>query len=252
MPTMDGLRIVSDGGNPYLLRLVLSVLLVFVGLGVLGHLAARRGWVATADLAFPPLPPDTGYIPPMAIIEDAVAISAFVSSSVDDVVEDAAKLMCLAGTVRFAATHGGRLGGGMLAASMSVLAMYQPCDWASDHLGDLTQAFLRPFLQWMGWPRRGGPWPMAGPPSGLLLDLADDVVEDAFKLACVWSHVRMGQVLTDSWAVPLLGSSGAIARATGHVVRLGVPAAKYNMCNEYGEFLGKWVHHHVSSLTGEV
>lgn len=243
---------VGGGGSPWLQKVVLVVLASFVSLGLLGQLAARRRWIPTADLTFPPLPPDSGYVPPMAIVEDAMAISSFVTSSVDDVVEDAAKLMCLVTTARF--LHG-RFGGGstgVLAGSLGAGAMYQPCDVLGDLLGDVAQAALQPVLETFGWPERAPPRPAGNRAPGHLLDLADDVVEDAFKLVCVWSHVRMGQVLTDSWAVPLVGDTGLAGAIAGQVVRVGVPAAKYNMCNEYGEFLGKWVHHHISSLTGEI
>ncbi|EDQ88141.1 uncharacterized protein MONBRDRAFT_26735 [Monosiga brevicollis MX1] len=40
------------------------------------------------------------------------------------------------------------------------------------------------------------------------------------------------------WSVQLLGS----------LVALGVPAAKYNMCNLYGDFLGDWTQYHLQAL----
>ena len=34
----------------------------------------------------------------------------------------------------------------------------------------------------------------------------------------------------------------------GRLIALGVPAAKYNLCNLYGDYLGDWTQYHLQAL----
>ena len=79
----------------------------------------------------------------------------------------------------------------------------------------------------------------------LLSRVADDAMEDSFKLVCLWSHVMVGEMLGDSF---FLTTFGMQSNSLSWLIRLGVPAAKYNLCNVYGDYLGGWVHYHLGHM----
>ena len=41
---------------------------------------------------------------------------------------------------------------------------------------------------------------------------------------------------------------GGYAPLFGSLIALGVPAAKYNLCNSYGDYLGDWTQYHIEAL----
>jgi hypothetical protein len=41
---------------------------------------------------------------------------------------------------------------------------------------------------------------------------------------------------------------GGYAPLFGSLIALGVPAAKYNLCNSYGDYVGDWTQYHVEAL----
>ena len=104
-------------------------------------------------------------------------------------------------------------------------------------------------------------------PVNPLARLADDAVEDSFKVLCLWSHAAIGELLrrnlhldprlqvrpgrhtppctaglTCCWLASVAG------QLLGRLVSLGVPAAKYNACNLYGDYLGDWTQYHLHAL----
>ena len=89
---------------------------------------------------------------------------------------------------------------------------------------------------------------------GAVVGMIDDVVEDAFKSVCVFSHYTMGALLGGtmrrvlaSWLAGVDGSSiGARCAPTAGplastLVIVGTPAGRYYKCDEYGDRLGDLV-----------
>lgn len=225
------------------LSLLILALLSAIHLLVLHHTPERRRL-----LPFPPLPPDSAPLPPLPLVEDLHALRAFFAVALDDVVEDAVKVVCVAtaygggwalagGTRHFALA---RLGG-----VAAVLAVYTTCDDVSDMAGDVVGAGVA----WVG-ERLGHEPPPAEPelpPSAFFVArVANEAAEDSFKALCVWAHAAVGDLLLRraSW----LSAFGQHAVIMGRLLALGVPAARYTQCNAYSDYVGDWAQFHVGAL----
>jgi hypothetical protein len=89
-------------------------------------------------------------------------------------------------------------------------------------------------------------------PTSTVVDMIDDVIEDAFKSACVASHYTMGALLGGTmrrviagWVVNIHGSGARYTVAAGNaasaLVIVGTPAGRYSKCDKFGDRLGDLV-----------
>lgn len=67
---------------------------------------------------------------------------------------------------------------------------------------------------------------------------ADDLTEDSFKLICLGAHHAVGNMISRQISRSPLVS----------ILAVGVPMAKYNDCNLYGDWLGDQTNHIVGQL----
>lgn len=81
--------------------------------------------------------------------------------------------------------------------------------------------------------------------TSLLSRVADDAMEDSFKLICLWSHWTIGGFLGDQLVVNTFGMQSNLLK---WMLRLGIPATKYNLCNAYSDYLGEWVRYHIGYM----
>ena len=83
------------------------------------------------------------------------------------------------------------------------------------------------------------------------INVVDDLVEDTFKAACVYTHLKVGAVVGAVFLPPLpqvargsmvLDGARGAARL---VITLGPSAEHYSACDRYGDWLGdhmqRWV-----------
>lgn len=200
-------------------------------------------------------PEETGLVPPLPVVEDIAALSAFVRESLDDVVEDAAKLTCVilvyslsGASALFSSAPSAPFSTSLSPAlrtvgrAASVVLAYVPCDYGADILGDEIQRDVNAVLSAVGLSPEGAPLKSdpasqaALPQHSLPLRVLDDLTEDGFKLVCLAMHGHVGALLSNN-----LARSVAVLRHVRFLVYLGVPAARYTACNRYGDFLGDWV-----------
>ena len=145
-------------------------------------------------LRFPPLPPDSSPLPPVALVEDLGALADFFALSLDDATEDFAKLCCTGVVYSVGWTLAGgprgffwaRVGG--VAAAVST---YTLCDDASDAAGDVVAEAVASAARLFGYDPPL-PEPELPPSTSFLARFADDAAEDAFKALCLYSHAKVG------------------------------------------------------------
>ena len=176
--------------------------------------------------------------PPLPIINDVVAIVSFLADSLDDLVEDAAKLAMLwfVGWIVWRVLSGARFGRRATQAAVvcAVAASHPQSNDISDAMGDrmaVVQDLLRsePKADGSRSTRRthlpGGHW-----------SVVDDIVEDSFKLTCVGAHSYVGSLIGSG--VTHAAPASTLARAAGLLVAVGTPAAQYRACDAYADELG--------------
>ena len=190
--------------------------------------------------------------PPLPMVKELAELFTFVRHSLDDIAEDAVKFALLS----LAYAGGRRLAGGRAVGGVAVvLALYHHADAAGDYVGDVVQDALGT--------ANGGESDRVGVDSDenarstgataavAVARLSDDVVEDAFKIACVGAHAAVGALLQRHACRPLLASAGLlgggapavqwVARGVCDVMPFARAAGKYNECNSYGDQLGDFV-----------
>jgi len=177
-------------------------------------------------------------VPPLPLVRDAAAIMSFCVESLDDAVEDAAKLALLALAGGAASLLLRRASWSRrstrAAAACVVVVLHPPVNVLADSLGDaltpvqraLRGAFMPGELPRAARPARRN---QRGTATGAVID---DLVEDAFKLACVGSHALLGSALGTSL------TQRALPRFAGTLIALGAPISEYQSCDEYGDLLG--------------
>jgi hypothetical protein len=208
------------------------------------------------------------WAPPLPFVNEFVSLCAFTLDNLDDCCEDALKLILLASvaaSVRHAAAAAGpylgldAAGTRRLGVSMAVAAAgatYPSVDQLADSFAHHAQAMQESLRSTAGLPPSTPDAADLGlaEEQGAVVGMIDDVVEDAFKSVCVFSHYTMGALLGGtmrrvlaSWLAGVDGSSiGArCAPTAGHLastlVIVGTPAGRYYKCDEYGDRLGDLV-----------
>eukprot|EP00055_Hartaetosiga_balthica_P005189 m.14859 g.14859 ORF g.14859 m.14859 type:complete len:343 (-) comp4379_c0_seq1:102-1130(-) len=200
------------------------------------------------SLRFPPLTPDATPYPPIPFFEDLQVLSSFFSDSMDDVTEDVFKFTCVSGTFAVGYSFGGGDFSnvrGKVVGYVATLTLYPVCDYVSDGIADKVSNTLRYLRSRLGFPTRE-PQETVHSSMYTVAVLADNIAEDTFKIICLWSHAMVGQLLGENLLVKALGRTPPFALKA--VIMLGVPAAKYNLCNQYGDFVGDWVEYHLDHI----
>ncbi|EGD81884.1 hypothetical protein PTSG_02570 [Salpingoeca rosetta] len=224
------------------------VVVVLFGLASFGHVVyLRLRPEIRRTLRFPPLPPASTPYPPLPVIEDLEVLVDFFRTSLDDVAEDTTKSLCVAASYSFGWTLVGDRNFRLArTAGMALgLGAYMGCDRLGDAIGDRAADLITSTMTMLGYVPPL-PEPKREKNFSLLSRVADDAMEDSFKLVCLWSHIMIGGLLGDNLIVNTFGMQST---SLNWAIRLGVPAAKYNLCNIYADYLGEWVHYHIGHMT---
>eukprot|EP00927_Polykrikos_kofoidii_P073171 TRINITY_DN69242_c0_g1_i1.p1 TRINITY_DN69242_c0_g1~~TRINITY_DN69242_c0_g1_i1.p1 ORF type:complete len:217 (+),score=34.40 TRINITY_DN69242_c0_g1_i1:94-744(+) len=191
-------------------------------------------------------------VPPLPLLREACAIVDVVTSGLDDIAEDCAKLLIfyvlwivfkrLLSAVR---TSVGKIS--MISSwVVLVVACYRHIDCYADLVGDMVQPVQDVLKVYSGKsiePKREVVATDQQLP--LVLYIVDDVIEDSFKAVCVGSHAFIGNLLRTGFIqVAEAGRDdvpSAAIKAVGWFIAMGPPAEMYTYCNEYGDKLGNVV-----------
>ena len=205
------------------------------------------------------------WAPPLPFVNELVSLVTFVLDNLDDLCEDGLKLLLLAAAAaaamaawRAAAAVAGPAAAlpglerlGAAAAVAAVGAAYPLADQLSDDAARHGQGLQETLRAAAGLPpHEPDPPDLVLTERSAAINIVDDVVEDAFKAACVFSHYTMGALLGGTMrrviAGWLEGSSAesyaaAAGRAASALVIVGTPAGRYSTCDRFGDRLGDLV-----------
>ena len=199
-------------------------------------------------------------IPPLPLLQELCALTAFVVDSLDDCVEDVLKLSLLLCVWLGVKGLCGRRGcaaktrGITVLCICGVLVAYPFVDQCSDAIGDCIKPLQDAVraLSGKARPARATQPPARDRVGSYAAELIDELVEDSAKLACVACHAYMGSLAQSALDVSAKRSSTfaqALAQAAGAILVTGTPAAHYRECDEYSDALGdaasSWVAQHV-------
>ena len=206
------------------------------------------------------------WAPPLPFVNEFLSLISFFLDSLDDCCEDLMKLLFLAvvaAAVRRAMSAAGPLlgldvaSGGRLGVAFAVVAVgavYPFVDRVSDRFAHHAQLLQESCREALGVPPEA-PEPIDAleVEKNLMLSMVDDIIEDSFKSACVFSHYTMGALLGGTmrrivaeWFMDTQSSIGAryksaAGRAMSTLVIVGTPAGRYAKCDQYGDKLGDLV-----------
>lgn len=194
--------------------------------------------------------------PPLPVVDELGALASFVTSSLDDASEDAAKALCVYGAHRIGGalavwalpiTRGGRLPRVARAVAGPLLGfmVYPWCDVVSDRVGDQMQLVQNSFRRSFGLEEKVPTVHAEAMTRNLPLvaTIVDDAVEDIFKASCLLMHARVGSLVGDVLIQPVLETlpvpgAAEFAWAAGKVVIMSSVAGRYMACDEFGDALG--------------
>lgn len=211
------------------------------------------------------MPAPFPWAPPLPFVNEFLNLVAFAVEDLDDCAEDILKLIILAVACVCARYPVARICLWMglevavlrwfsrAAVVAAVCVVYPVADQLSDSLARYPQILQDSLGATLGMPPPEPEQSDISIPYNVVVDSVDDVVEDVFKAACVFSHYTMGALLGGTmrriiagWVVHVDGSVGArytvaAGNAASTLVVVGTPAGRYSKCDRFGDKLGDQV-----------
>ena len=212
--------------------------------------------------------------PPLPLLSEVLSLHEFLASSLDDVLEDAVKLLWIwalyrlfraAGDWWYAGSAGARTRSrspaqrllarcrkrvAVAAAVVISLLTYPAVNEVADAAGNFGQILQDRLADAMGVHKENAPPVADTPPKQPVCFAAaviDDFTEDASKYVCVAAHAAVGGLIGSGAAASILsGRLSAcgmpvprlVAMVVYYVFVLGTPAGRYTQCNDWADELG--------------
>ena len=205
------------------------------------------------------------WAPPLPFVNELLSLVTFGVENLDDCCEDMIKLFMLAAAFVCAGRATSALAGwvnlnvtltrrfSQAVAVAAACVVYPTADQFSDSLARHAQGLQETLQATLGLPA-SEPDPIdLVIHTSTAVNMIDDVIEDAFKSVCVFSHYTMGALLGGTmrriiagWVVNVDGSTGAgylmaAGNAASTLVIVGTPAGRYSKCDKFGDRLGDLV-----------
>lgn len=205
------------------------------------------------------------WAPPLPFVNEFLSLVTFAVENLDDCCEDMIKLFMLVAAYVCAGRATSALGGwvnldvrltrcfSQAFAVAAACVVYPTADQFSDSLARHAQGLQETLHVALGLPA-SEPDPIdLVVHTSTAVNLIDDVIEDAFKSVCVFSHYTMGALLGGTmrrivagWILNVDGSTSAgylaaAGNAASTLVIVGTPAGRYSKCDKFGDKLGDLV-----------
>eukprot|EP00050_Salpingoeca_kvevrii_P017193 m.62774 g.62774 ORF g.62774 m.62774 type:complete len:254 (-) comp7419_c0_seq3:153-914(-) len=174
--------------------------------------------------------------PPVPVLNEFAGLWTFLGENVDDFAEDVTKLACL-GVSALPAASGPA---GALVSGVAAAYSYESCNALADRVGDAVGRVVSKVTLALGLPpaRQLHAVPLEDSTSRLVR-LADDAVEDSFKIACLWLWHGVGKLLNQNFLLRIPSLQGSVwASLLGNMISVSIPARYYKACDAYGDQLG--------------
>ena len=166
----------------------------------------------------------------------------FIIHSVDDVVEDCAKLSIMYFSYKILLIP--YLSSSVMLFATGAAISYYIANEISDAMGDKMDVFKATLLTKIGLEHLLSQEDESkSKSSGVIIETIEDFVEDVAKLGCLKVSYEVGKVAGREVFSPYISSFNfPYSNLMGHFVdggvRYGTPLAEYNKCNEYSDILG--------------